>query len=180
MKQRGYSGSAVIIHWLLALSIFFLFVSSWWMLGLPLVSKGLTFRHFPFQLHKHVGITVALMLVLLLYVRLRHRPAALPRESMPSWMHKLATADHIVLYGVIFVCCASGYLSSAYSGYPTSYWWLIKLPMWAEGNKDLNLFWSDVHLWATWVLLALISVHIAGALYHAFRDDGIIRRMLKP
>ena len=58
MQRQGYNRTAVILHWILAVSIFFLFVSSWWMLGLPLPSKELTFREFPFQLHKNIGITL--------------------------------------------------------------------------------------------------------------------------
>ena len=27
-------------------------------------------------------------------------------------------------------------------------------------------------------ILAVVAVHISGALYHAFRNDGVIRRML--
>ena len=30
-QPQGYSRTAVLMHWLLAVSIFFLFASSWWM-----------------------------------------------------------------------------------------------------------------------------------------------------
>lgn len=179
MKDRGYSTSAVIIHWLLALSIFFLFISSWWMLALPLPSKELTFRQFPFQLHKNVGITIVLLLAFMLYVRFKHRPAALSHEMMSPWMKTMAILDHIVLYALIFACSLSGYFSSSYSGWGTTFWWLIELPYWGREDEELNMMWSDVHLWTSWGLLAILSVHVAGALYHAFRNDGIVRRMLK-
>ncbi len=179
MKEGGYSTSAVIMHGLLALSIFFLFISSWWMLALPLPSKELTFRQFPFQLHKNIGITIVFLLGFLLYVRFKHPPKAVSEESMPLWMQRLAVIDHIVLYFLILACCFSGYMSSSYSGWGTTFWWLVELPYWGREDEDLNMFWSDVHLWTCWGLLAILSVHIAGALYHAFRDDGIVRRMLK-
>lgn len=179
MKSGGYSGSAVVVHWLLALSIFFLFISSWWMLALPLPSKELTFRQFPFQLHKNIGITIVFLLFLLLYVRFKHRPASITGTPIPSWMQKLAIADHIILYVLILACCLSGYLSSSYSGWGTTYWWLIELPYWGREDEELNMFWSDVHLWTCWGLLAILSVHIAGALYHAFRNDGVVRRMMR-
>ena len=50
MANQNYSPAAVIIHWLIAVCIFFLFASSSWMLALPLSSDEFPFRQFPFQL----------------------------------------------------------------------------------------------------------------------------------
>ncbi|HEX2244160.1 MAG TPA: cytochrome b/b6 domain-containing protein, partial [Gammaproteobacteria bacterium] len=101
MQRQGYSTAAVILHWLIAVSIFFLFVSSWWMMGLPLPSKELTFREFPFQLHKNIGITLVIVLAILLYVRFKHRPAPPSAQEMQPWMQKLAIIDHVILYVLI-------------------------------------------------------------------------------
>jgi cytochrome b561 len=171
--------SAVIMHWLLAVSIFFLFVSSWWMLALPLPSKELTFRQFPFQLHKNLGVTLVVLLALMLYVRFKHRPAPENSDVMKPWMHKLAVIDHVVLYALILAVCISGYLSSSYSGWGTTLWWVLDLPDWGYEDEELNVFYSDVHLWTCWALLGVLAVHISGALYHAFRNDGVVRRMLR-
>jgi len=173
---RGYSRTAVIVHWLIAVSIFFLFVSSWWMLALPLPSDEFRYREFPFQLHKNIGITLVVLLGLLLYVRFRHRPAAAP---MRGWMQRLAAVDHVILYLLILATCVSGYLSSSYSGWGTTLWWTIELPNWGYENEDLNILYSDIHLWTCWALLAVVAVHISGAVYHAFKNDGIVRRMLR-
>jgi cytochrome b561 len=180
MVNRNYRPSAVISHWLIAVSIFFLFVSSWWMLALPLPSEVLRFREFPFQLHKNIGITIVFLLLVLLYVRSRHRPVgdgASPELS--PLMRKLATLDHIVLYVLILASCVSGYLSSSYSGWGTTLWWMVDLPNWGREDEQLNVLYSDIHLWTCWGLLAFIAVHIAGAVYHAFCNDGVVRRMLR-
>lgn len=179
MRRDGYNRTAVILHWLMAVSIFFLFISSWWMLGLPLPADGLQFRPFPFQLHKNIGITLIFVVFLLIYVRFKHRPAPVASTSMKPWMHKLALADHILLYGLILLVCISGYLSSAHTRWDTSVWWLVKLPRIAEANEEMNEFYSFIHLWSAWALLAAIAVHLSGALYHAFRNDGVVRRMLR-
>jgi len=179
MQKQGYSSSAVIMHWLLAVSIFFLFISSWWMLALPLPSDALTYREFPFQLHKNLGLTLVVLLIFLLYVRFKHRPAPETTEAMRPWMHTLAIIDHVILYGLIFAVCISGYLSSAYSGWSTEVWWLFEIPAWSEEHEGLNIFFSDIHLWTCWALLGVVAVHISGALYHAFRNDGVVRRMLR-
>ncbi|MGH8610075.1 MAG: cytochrome b [Gammaproteobacteria bacterium] len=179
MQRKGYSATAVIIHWLLAVSTFFLFISSWWMLSLPLPSEELTFREFPFQLHKNLGITLVVLLALLLYVRLKHRPASETSYTMRPWMHKLAVIDHVLVYLLLFAVCVSGYLSSSFSGWDTTLWWLIDLPSWGWEDEELNMLFSDVHLWTSWALLAVVALHVSGALYHAFRNDGVVRRMVR-
>ncbi|MCG8324831.1 MAG: cytochrome b [Thiotrichales bacterium] len=179
MRKQGFSRTAIIMHWLLALGVFFLFISSWWMLSLPLSSKDYAYRNFPFQLHKNIGITLTFVLLILLYVRYRHRPKKIDAPEMTPWMHFLAAVDHVLLYVLVFACCLSGYISSAYSGWSTTLWWTVELPDWGERNKELNTLFSDIHMWITWLLLALVAVHISGAIYHAFRHDGVVRRMLR-
>lgn len=150
------------------------------MLALPLPSDALTYREFPFQLHKNLGLTLVILLCLFLYACSRHRPASEHSEVMTLWMRRLAIVDHVALYGLIFAVCISGYLSSSYSGWDTTFWWLVELPNWGyEENEELNMFYSDVHLWTCWALLAVVAVHISGALYHGFRNDGVVRRMLR-
>ena len=179
MQRQGYNKTAIFMHWLLTISIFFLFLSSWWMLGLPLPSEEYRYRVLPFQLHKNFGITLLLVLAILLYARWKHRPAKIRSSPLKSWMHKLVNAYRVALYLSIFACCLSGYLSSAYSGWTTTWWWVVDLPAWAYENEDLNQFYSDIHLWTCWILLALLAAHIGGAVYHAIRQDGALLRMIR-
>jgi cytochrome b561 len=178
-RQDSYSSMAVLLHWVIAVSIFFLFISSWWMMGLPLPSQELRFREFPFQLHKNIGITLVLLLGMLAYVRFRHRPAPISDAEMRPWMHKAAVVDHVLLYLLILVVCVSGYLSSSFTRWKTTLWWTVDLPHWGWEDEDLNMFFSDIHLWSAWALLAVIAVHVSGAVYHAFRNDSVVRRMLR-
>jgi cytochrome b561 len=177
-RMEGYSRTALLMHWFLAISIFFLFISSWWMLGLPLASAEYRFREFPFQLHKNLGITLIAVIAILLYVRLKHRPQPELAQMVSLRMRRLASIVHVTLYVTIFACCLSGYLSSSYSGWGTTLWWLVDLADWGYENEALNILYSDIHLWTCWILLALMAAHISGVLYHAFRNDGVIRRML--
>jgi len=177
MAQKAYGKPAIVIHWLLAVSIFFLFISSWWMLALPLPSDEFTYRVIPFQLHKNVGMTLFIILTMLLYIRLKHRPEPDVSLSNKPVQRKLAIADHVLLYGLIAACCISGYMSSSYSGWDTSFWWIVNLLSWGDQVDRLSMLYSDIHLWACWALLAVMAIHISAALYHGFSNDGVIKRM---
>lgn len=174
MKHSSFSFSVVLIHWILAVSILFLFLSSWWMLGLPYNE----YRVFPFQLHKNIGLTLALLLALMLFVRLRHKPGPVSASTMQPWMYKLAVLCNISLYFLTFLACLSGYLSTSFSGWGTTLWWLVDMPEWGWEDAGLQMFFSEVHFWTCWMLLAVVVLHIGGAMYHAFRCDGVTKRML--
>ena len=176
-QSTGVNRTTVVLHWMLAASIFFLFVSSWWMLALPLPSDLFTYRELPFQLHKNVGLTVLLFAIVMFSIRIaRRNREALARRSR---LQKLADMDHLLLYFLLAACCLSGYLSSSYSGWETRIWWQLSVPAWTGENDALNIFFSDLHMWSCWILLAVISSHIAAALYHACRDDGMINKMFR-
>jgi len=164
-------------HWLSVLAVFYLLISSWWMLSLPLPSENSTFRVLPFQLHKNVGITLFLLLLAML------------GSFILRWIKENARTDplqqltakigHGSMYLVLLFCCLTGYLSSSFSGWGTELWWLLNLPQWAQESDDLNAFFSDLHLWSCWLLILLIAVHIGAALHHSFNSDGVTDSMLR-
>jgi cytochrome b561 len=176
MARRDLRSAVPLIHSLIAVAIFFVLISSWWMMALPLPSKVWTYRAIPFQLHKNVGLTVVVLVVVLLYGRIRY---VLTRRSPAARLQGLSLIQHVLLYVLVLACCLSGYLSSAYSGWATRVWWLFSLPNWGGDNDQLNIFYSDIHSWTTYGLLAVVVVHVANAIYHAFRNDGLVRRMLR-
>ena len=169
--------SKVAMHWLIAIGVIFLFVSSWWMLSLPLPSEDFTYRQLPFQLHKNVGITIMVMVVAMVALSIIKKRKQL--QIKKSRLERLASLDHLLTYFLIIACCISGYLSSSFSGWETTLWWLVDLHAWSEENDDLNIFFSDIHLWTCWALLAVVAVHIGAALYHAFKNDDVIDKMFR-
>jgi cytochrome b561 len=176
MARRDLKAALPWIHAVIAVSIFFVLASSWWMMALPLPSKVFTYRAIPFQLHKNVGLTVVVLIVVLLYARLRYLLAA---DSSRPQLRGVSLVQHVLLYVLVLACCISGYLSSAYSGWATRVWWLFDLPNWGGDNDALNIFYSDIHSWTTYALMAITAVHIGNAIYHAFRNDGVVRRMIR-
>lgn len=177
MSEQKASNTTVILHWLVATSVLFLFISSWWMLGLPLPSENFTYRELPFQLHKNIGITILIAIVVMIAARIRQKRKQ--PKSILTRTQKLAELEHLLTYLLIVAVCLSGYMSSSYSGWETTIWWFIDLPAWTAENDQLNILFSDIHKWTCWALLAAILLHIGAALYHGFADDGVIDKMFK-
>jgi cytochrome b561 len=167
-----YTRTAVALHWLVAALFVAQFAWGWLMQEIPKSPPGM--RADAFNVHKSIGLCLLGLMLFRLGWRIAHRPPPLP--PMPAWQARLAELTHRTLYAALIVQPVSGYLGSVWSGYPVK-WFGITLPAWGVANPALKDAMSDVHLVTSCVLLALVVLHIAGALYHAVRGDGLIARM---
>ena len=169
-----YSVVAMVLHWLMVLLIFMLFGLGWYMTEFP---KGNPDRTRLVELHVSVGLTMALLVMARVIWRLRHTPPALP-ETIERWKRRLAEAMHHLLYLLMFVQPVSGYVSSSLSGLSTRFWG-IPLPDWGRKSTALHELFTSIHGFSSWVLLALIVLHILGALHHApSPEKSVLGRML--
>ena len=72
----------------------------------------------------------------------------------------------------------TGYLGSSFNKFGTRFWG-IPLPMWGWDDAGLRSLFFGIHEVSAWVLIALILLHVAGALKHQLVDrDGLMSRML--
>ena len=170
--MQKYTWPAVGLHWVMALLVV-------GMLGLGLYMGTLSDgpeRSSLIALHKSIGLTLAMLLVLRIAWRSSHRPPAYP-AVMPGWQQRLARANAVALYVFLALQPLSGYLSTSFSGYKTR-WFGIPLPNWGWESLPLNAVFNSLHVASSRVLMILICLHLAGVVYHAFvRRDGVVRRM---
>ena len=168
-----YDRFAIFLHWLIAVLVVGQFVFGWWMQEIPKQPVGP--RVDAFNLHKSVGMTILALMVVRILWRIGHRPPPLP--SMPSWQARAAHLTHIALYALLVIHPLAGYLGSEFSGFPVKYFGMM-LPSWAGKNVALKEFLSSVHLATSWMIAALVGLHVCGALKHALVDrDGLLARM---
>ena len=168
-----YTRTAIALHWLIALAVIVQFCWGWWMQGIPKQPPGI--RADAFNLHKSVGMTIFMLMSVRLLWRWRHPPPAFP--PMPRWQAGLAHVVHATLYAVLLLHPLSGYLGSVFSGYPVKFFGMT-LPAWGHNDPALKNFFSASHFVTSWVLLAAVALHVAGALKHALIDrDGLLSRM---
>lgn len=173
VKVSRYDNIAILFHWLMALLIVVLFGLGWYMVDLPNGSKE---KSFYFALHKSIGLTVALLVVLRIIWRLGHTPPALP-GILERWQSKLAAVTHFLLYLFIVIQPLSGYLSSSFSGYKTRFWG-VPLPHWGWKEQHLNEIFTEIHVASSVVLISLVVLHLCGSLAHLVSShENVLMRM---
>jgi len=168
-----YPTAVIVLHWATAAAVVGLMVMGWWMQTIPKEPVGP--RADAYNLHKSIGLTVLVLMLVRLGWRISHRPPELP--PLPSWQAWAARAVHALLYVLMFTAAFSGYLGSAVSGYPVKFFGVV-LPAWAPASPMLKEACSVIHLIASWGLVIVIGVHLAATLYHQWvLRDGLLQRM---
>ena len=168
-----YTTTAALLHWLIAVVVLGMIAFGWLMQEIPKDPVGA--RANAFNLHKSIGLSVLMLMLARVAWRATHPPPAFP--PMPVWQARTARAVHLLLYVCLFVQPLSGYLGSAYSGYPVKFFGMA-LPAWAPKNVAIKDAMSTVHLVNSCVLVAALILHFAGALKHVLVDrDGSFRRI---
>lgn len=107
------------------------------------------------RVHAWSGWLILLMALALLALRFaRGRPA--PPNDTSSLAARTAATAHIVLFGL-----------------------LIVLPLTGTIAMYLNYRIAPLHRLLSWSLLAVVVLHVTGALWHHFyRRDNVLRRMI--
>ena len=172
MIVSRYTKTAVVLHWLVAAIVLGQFSWGWLMQQIPKSPPGV--RADAFNLHKSIGLCLLALMLFRLGWRLAHRPPSFP--PMPRWQACAARTTHAALYVALIAMPVAGYLGSVWSGYPVK-WFGLTLPMWGTSIPALKEAMSTVHFVTSWVLLSLVALHVAAAMLHAVRGDGILARM---
>ena len=193
-NNTKYTNVAIALHWLIGIAILFMFVLGWFMTELPketpkttnfdIFNLGLitweveeqqSQRAFYFNLHKSVGLSLLMLIILRMYWRFTHRPPAF-LNSMKLWEKRLAKATHHSLYLLMFLIPVSGIIMSAGSKYGIK-WFGIKIIPGFDDKAIRELFFQFHEIFGLLLLLLLIF-HILGATKHSIVDkDGTLRRM---
>ena len=171
---RRYGSTAIGLHWIAAALIIGNLAFGLWLVGLPLSPQKLRY----FSWHKWIGVTVLLLSAARLAWRLAHAPPPLP-DTMKPWEARTARATHVLLYVLFFSAPLSGWLFSSAAGFQTVYLGVLPIPDLLGKNRELADVLKLVHRSINYTMAAVITLHAAAALKHAFVDrDDVLARML--
>jgi cytochrome b561 len=172
-KTERYTRVAIVLHWLIALGVLAQIAFGWWMIDIPKSPPGV--RAYWFNIHKSIGLTLGMLILLRVVWRFTHSAPPLP-DHVAGWQRVAATVSHYGLYACMIIMPVSGYLGSSFTKYPIVYFG-YKLPHWGWDAPAYKEICSQVHYIAVVVFMTLIAIHLAAAIKHMIAKDGVIQRM---
>jgi len=172
-NSHGYGLVAILLHWLVALTVIALFVLGLWMVELDYYDPW--YRRAP-ALHKAIGILLFLVVLIRIgWHWFSMRPQSIGKGHevvIARWVHRL------LLVLPLFVMF-SGYLISTADGSSIDVFSLFEVPAIIsniEGQEDIA---GDVHFVLAVTLVVIAALHMLAALKHHFIDrDATLGRML--
>lgn len=169
-----------LLHWLLALLV------------IPALGVGMTLGWLGFDGardafgmevtnalytgHKTIGVLILALMTLRLVLRLT-LGAPPPVPTLTQFERLASQAVQAAMYLVLLALPLVGWLGTAAGGYPVQFFaWTLPGLIGKDPALSEQLF--ELHGLLGWALLALLALHIGGALRHwLVKRDGVMRRM---
>ena len=161
-SPAGYSGTQILLHWLIAaLVLFQVFFGDGMEHAYHVLLKGKEANPsdvLESDIHVYVGFAVLALAVLRVIIRwTRGVPGAPAGQSgIKLW---IAAATQFILYAIIFAMPVTGAMA------------------WFLGYATVG----ELHSYGEWLIYAAVLVHLAGALMqHYVAKTNVLVRMMKP
>lgn len=170
---NSYGLVSIANHWLSA-TIFIVMIA----LGLYMTSLADSPDKFElYGLHKSLGIgLLSLMILRLIWLKVSPNPEQLSKNKFE---HILGHAVKGLLYLAMIGMPLSGWIMSNSGGHDVAFFELFTLPQLIGENEFINGIAAAIHSSAAYVLIALVVLHVAGALkHHLVYKDDTLKRML--
>jgi cytochrome b561 len=171
MQVSRYHPLLVALHWVLA----FLIIAALALAALVMVKipNSDPMKLEALRSHMTGGVLILLLMLIRLFVRSRTAHPASATAGNPL-LDRIAWVSHRALYATALGMAASGLFMALQTGLP--------FVLFAGQGSLPPDFWAfpirTVHYLLSRLLMVLIALHIAGALYHTFiLNDGLLGRM---
>lgn len=170
----SYDPIQKILHWTILLLVITQFATVW------LAPEGV--RGGPpetlVSLHMSFGVVVLLLMLIRFIWRLTHHvPEAVSTD--PKWQQRSARLLHFTFYFLLILLPLSGWIWAGARGWDVTLFGFFKLPAIVAKGFSLGRTLGGVHQLVATLLLVLIAVHVAAAVYHwKFKKDGVMERMM--
>lgn len=163
-----------LIHWTMAALILALLPLG---LRIATMEPGLA-NLWLYGLHKTLGLTaLALVLARILWHRLSPPPP--PLGPPRAWETRAAKAGHGALYGLMLAMPLTGWIASSATGLDVMYAERWVVPAIAPVSETIERLGFAAHGLLGKLLIAVVLLHMAGAVKRAVAGDGTLHRMIR-
>ncbi|WP_242913332.1 YceI family protein [Brevundimonas pishanensis] len=193
-SRDRYPAVAILLHWLIGLSILAMIPMGWWMSDAIEQAETQALAYRVFQIHKSVGFLILALTLLRIVWRLTHPVPRLPAQ-MHGWERFAARATHVAFYALMLGLPLTGwaYVSSGWAvatdtplSVPTSWFGLFAIPHIGfiehaseAVRRTIGYMAMGAHSKLAWGAIVLVVLHVGAALKHQFLNrDGVLAHMV--
>jgi cytochrome b561 len=172
--SSGYSGMAKLLHWTIFVLLIVQFTVAW---AMPHIGRN-TKPDTLINLHLSFGVLLlALAIVRFGWRLIRGEPE--PAAGLAPWELLASRTVYWLFYLLLLVLPVLGWVNASWRGFPVTFFGLIELPKLMATRAPGWNWTGDVHgLLSNYLMLTLVGVHVAAALYHwLVRRDAVMQRM---
>jgi cytochrome b561 len=174
-SKSSYGWMAIVLHWLMAIGIFFLFGLGLYMVELTYYD---TWYRGSLELHKSLGLV--LLLIWMTRVAWRWLNAS-PEMTGTRFEKKAAHVVHSALYFLMLALMVTGYLISTADGRGIEVFSLIEIPAMSISIENQEDIAGDIHWAIAWILMLMVALHSLAAIKHQLvNKDGTLMKMIRP
>jgi len=173
-KNTHYSYGSIskFFHWIIFILIFGVIIYGFVLDDFPKAWKPVGYN-----IHKIIGLTIFVLMVLRLIWTLMNPKPKLP-GSIPLWQIAVERLVHFGFYVVLLAMPIVGWVMATAAGKPPKlFGYSLNLPI--DPDKVLARQMSFTHTILAYVIIAMVLLHVGAALKHHFvNKDNVLRRMM--
>ena len=171
-SSKEYGLLAKLFHWVTFIILIAQVPFGFYLVGLEFSDRRIDLEN----IHILIGITIFYFVLLRLIWKL-FNPSPKSEHNFFKGQNLIAKTNHFLLYAGIFAITISGVLKKLYMGEKLNFF-IFKYAF-KESNFQLADSFYVVHIYANYLLIALVSLHVlATVAHHVFFKDKILKKML--
>lgn len=169
-RIRRYTEFAMLLHWLVAAGIAFLFVHGFYMMRIDEAQ-----RLPDLNLHRSVGVVVFALVLVRIAWRITHPP---PHVPMPAYQAWIANYVHLLIYTLLVINGIAGTVGWLASGDPIVFFG-VPVAGARAAHPEVNHLCILVGLATARLLIVMVALHVLAVIKHEwFDEDRLLSRML--
>ena len=166
-----YNRYSKLFHWTIALAVLVEYISAWIMP--EHVRNPETLVNF----HMSFGVLI-LTLMLIRFIWRLFSTIPPPHTEMPDWQARASLWMHYALYILLILMPLLGWLWASARGWQVTLFGLVNLPQLITAQPSIARLLGEGHSIIGSLILILVGLHIAAALYHwLIVKDDVMQRM---